>query len=102
MSGKGGALASLRRRWQELSRLEGPPGFVLWQFPNPPLILALVALPVGWLTSGTVHSIARALFVIGFSVFAWLELFQGVNWFRRLIGAGALLYLAVYLTGQLS
>lgn len=93
---------SLRARWERLSRLEGPPGFIIWQFPNPPLILALVALPVGWLTSGTVHSVARALFVIGFAVFAWLELFQGVNWFRRLIGAGALIYLAVYLTGQLA
>ena len=100
MTDEGGALASLRRRWQKLSRLEGPPGFILWQFPNPPLILALVALVAGWLTSGTAHSVARALFVIGFAVFAWLELFQGVNWFRRLIGAGALAYLVVYLAGE--
>ncbi|MBU6338154.1 MAG: hypothetical protein KGR19_10150 [Acidobacteria bacterium] len=91
----------MRRRWQELSRLEGPPGFVLWQFPNPPLILALLGLVAGWLTTGTVHSVARALFVVGFAVFAWLELFDGVNWFRRLIGAGALAYLVVMLTGQL-
>lgn len=91
---------TLRQRWRKLSRLEGPPGFILWQFPNPPLILALVALVAGWLTTGTAHSVARALFVIGFAVFAWLELFQGVNWFRRLIGAGALAYLVVYLAGE--
>ncbi|MBU6337993.1 MAG: hypothetical protein KGR19_09320 [Acidobacteria bacterium] len=102
MTGESGALASLRQHWQRLSRLEGPPGFILWQFPNPPLILALVALVAGWLTSGTAHSVARALFVIGFAVFAWLELFQGVNWFRRLIGAGALAYLVVMLAGQLN
>jgi hypothetical protein len=91
---------TLRQRWEKLSRLEGPPGFILWQFPNPPLILALVALVAGWLTTGTAHSVARALFVIGFAVFAWLELFQGVNWFRRLIGAGGLAYLVVYLAGE--
>ncbi len=102
MSEEGGALASLRRRWRKLSRLEGPPGFILWQFPNPPLILALFGLVVGWLTTGTVHSVARALFVVGFAVFAWLELFDGVNWFRRLIGAGALAYLVVMLAGQLN
>ncbi len=95
-----GAFSSLRGRWERLSRLEGPPGFIIWQFPNPPLILALVAIVAGWLTTGTAHSVARALFVIGFAVFAWLELFQGVNWFRRLIGAGALLYLVLYLTGE--
>ena len=100
MAGKGGALASLRQRWERLNRLEGPPGFILWQFPNPPLILALAGLVAGWLTTGTAHSIARALFVVGFAVFGWLELFQGVNWFRRLIGAGALAYLLVYLVGE--
>ena len=91
---------TLRQRWEKLSRLEGPPGFIIWQFPNPPLILALVAIVAGWLTTGTAHSVARALFVIGFAVFAWLELFQGVNWFRRLIGAGGIAYLVVYLAGE--
>jgi hypothetical protein len=91
---------TLRQRWERLSRLEGPPGFIIWQFPNPPLILALVALVAGWLTGGTAHSVARALFVVGFAVFAWLELFQGVNWFRRLIGAGGIAYLVVYLAGE--
>ena len=102
MTDGGSSRPTLRQRWEHLSRLEGPPGFILWQFPNPPLILALVALVVGWVTSGTAHSVARGLFVIGFAVFAWLELFEGVNWFRRLIGAGALAYLVIYLTGQLS
>ncbi len=102
MTEGGSSRPTLRQRWEKLSRLEGPPGFILWQFPNPPLILALVALVVGWVTTGTAHSAARALFVIGFAVFAWLELFEGVNWFRRLIGAGGLAYLVVYLTGQLS
>ena len=91
---------TLRQRWESLSRLEGPPGFIIWQFPNPPLILALAAIVAGWLSTGTAHSVARALFVIGFAVFAWLELFQGVNWFRRLIGAGGIAYLVVYLAGE--
>ena len=91
---------TLRQRWEKLSRLEGPPGFIIWQFPNPPLILALVAIVAGWLTTGTAHSVARALFVIGFAVFAWLELFQGVTWVRRLIGAGGIAYLIVYLAGE--
>lgn len=93
---------TLRQRWEKLSSLEGPPGFIIWQFPNPPLIVALVGLVAGWLTTGTAHSVARGVFVIGFAVFAWLELFEGVNWFRRLIGAGALAYLLVYLAGQIS
>lgn len=91
---------TLRQRWERLRGLEGPPGFIIWQFPNPPLILALVAIVAGWLTTGTAHSVARALFVIGFAVFAWLELFQGANWFRRLIGAGGIAYLVVYLAGE--
>ena len=38
--------------------------------------------------------------MVGFAVFGWLELFQGVNWFRRLIGAGAIAWLLVYLVGE--
>jgi hypothetical protein len=42
-----------------------------------------VALVAGWLTTGTADLVARALFVIGFAVFAWLSCS------RALTGSGA-------------
>ena len=74
-----------------------PPGSPVAQFPNPPLIAAFVALAVGALTEGAVHAVARAVFYLGLGVWAYLELAQGVNAFRRVIGAVGLAYVIVRL-----
>ena len=72
-----------------------PARFPIVQFPNAPLIVALVASVVGHLSSGTLHDIARVVSVLGLVTWAALELIGGANWVRRLLGAGFLAYLAV-------
>ena len=66
----------------------------LAQIPNPPLIVGLLAgLLRSVLGHGTVHGV---LDLVGFGAlftWAWLELFQGSNYFRRLLGAVVLVLL---------
>jgi hypothetical protein len=64
-----------------------PKRFVLVQFPNPPLIVALAGSAVAGLTSGRTSDYADAISNVGLAVFAYLELTDGVNWFRRVLGA---------------
>ena len=72
-----------------------PASFPVVQFPNAPLIVALVASLVGHLSSGTLHDVARVVSLLGLIVWAALEVASGANWLRRLLGAGFLAYLAV-------
>jgi hypothetical protein len=65
-----------------------PRGFVIAQFPNPPLIAAIAAGTVSRLASG---DLARAAAVVGdvaLLVWAVEEITDGANWFRRLLGVG--------------
>ena len=78
-----------------------PGGFVLAQWPNPPLWVALVAALVGRLTDGRVHAVATAVFFMGLTVWAYLELTDGVNWFRRLLGAAGLVYVLARIVGAI-
>ena len=43
----------------------------------------------------------RAIAILGLTVWAWLEAVDGVNWFRHLVGIGALVWLVISLAGQL-
>ena len=72
-----------------------PARFPIVQFPNAPLIVALGASVVGRVTSGTLHDVARVVSLLGLIAWAVLEIVSGVNWLRRLLGAGFLAYLAV-------
>ncbi len=74
-----------------------PRRFVLVQFPNVPLIVALAGSAVAALTKGPAAGYADAVSQIGLAVFAYLELTDGVNWFRRLLGAGVLVHLVITL-----
>ncbi len=78
-------------------------GYTVAQFPNAPLFAALIGLVASWLLSqgSTAYGIARAVFYVGLAIWAWLELTEGVNGFRRLLGAGGLLYVLVSITDQL-
>ena len=83
--------STLRDLWQRGQR-GWPASFPLVQVPNPPLLAALVALLVADLTHGSVHAYARAVFYVGLAAWAWLELADGANWVRRVLGAAALVY----------
>lgn len=65
------------------------------QVPNPPLLGALVAAVVAALSHGSVHAYARAAFYAGIAAWAWLELADGTNWFRRVLGAAGLVYVVI-------
>lgn len=71
------------------------------QFPNPPLLLAFAGWGLAAVAENTAHDVGRAVFTIGLGVWAWEEAVAGANWFRRLIGAGALVWIVASLTAKL-
>jgi len=78
-----------------------PRRFPVVQFPNPPLLTAFAGWGVAAVAGGTVHDVGRAVFTVSLSVWAWEEAVDGVNWFRRLLGAGALVWIVVGLADKL-
>jgi hypothetical protein len=87
---------------RRLARSGWPPGFPVVQFPNPPLIVALLASLAGHFTHGTAHRVALAIFYVALSAWAYEELRHGDNWFRRLLGLGFLIYIVVSLSEEIS
>lgn len=66
---------------------DGEGNIVVAQLPNPPLIVWLVASLLSLIfTTGQINT--GLTFVANASLFtwAWMELFQGVNYFRRTLG----------------
>jgi hypothetical protein len=90
-------IAKLWRRGQ----LGWPRRFAVVQLPNPPLLLAFAGLGLAALTGGSAHDAGRAVFIVFLGAWAWEETVHGVNWFRRLLGAAALVWLVVRLAGEL-
>ena len=74
------------------------------QLPNLPLALALVAVVAGHIFNegSTAWGISRAVFFTGIAIWAWLELTEGVNGFRRVLGAGGLAWVIWSLSGDLA
>ena len=74
-------------------------GITVAQFPNPPLIVALLAALVSWMVGdGSIYEVARAIFYVSLTVWAWEEASRGVNGFRRTLGVGGLIFVVVGLT----
>jgi hypothetical protein len=90
-------LAELWRRGQ----VGWPRSFPVAQFPNAPLLLALTGAAVAAVADHTAHDVGRSVFTIGLGVWAWEEAVDGVNWFRRFLGAVALVWLVARLAGEL-
>jgi hypothetical protein len=78
-----------------------PRSFPIAQFPNPPLLLAFAGWGLAAVTGDTAHDVGHAVFTIGLGVWAWEEAVAGVNWFRRLVGAGALVWIVARLASEL-
>ena len=78
-----------------------PRGFPIAQFPNPPLLLALTGWGLAAVAGGAAHDVGRTAFILGLAVWALEETAGGVNWFRRLLGVGALVWIVADLTGEL-
>lgn len=90
-------VAELWRRGQ----VGWPRSFPVAQFPNPPLLFAFAGWALAAVTDETPHDVGRAVFTIGLAVWAWEEAADGVNWFRRLIGVGALVWIITRVVGEL-
>ncbi len=85
--------------WMFRNRKTG--GITIGQFPNLPLGIFLAALVVGWLLEafdagqGTVRTVVGAIGTIGLTWWALDELIRGVNPWRRMLGGGVLIFVAV-------
>jgi hypothetical protein len=77
-----------------------PRRFPIAQFPNPPLLLAFAGQGLAAGSHGVAHDVGRAVFTLGLAVWAWEETVDGINWFRRLLGAGALVWIVAGLAGE--
>jgi len=85
------AAPTLKDAWRR-GQQGWPASFPIVQFPNAPLLIAFAASIIASATNGSVHEYARAASYLGLGVWAWLELTDGVNWFRRVLGAAGLVY----------
>jgi hypothetical protein len=56
------------------------------QFPNASLIVAFVAGEVAKHTHGASHFYASSITYLALAIWAYLELVDGSNWFRRILG----------------
>jgi hypothetical protein len=63
-----------------------PRSFPIVQFPNRPLIAAVVASAIAAGTHGRTSSAARLLARLALIVWSAEEIVDGANWFRRLLG----------------
>ena len=84
--------------WQR-GQMGWPRSFPIVQFPNAPLLVAFAGWGLAALTHGAVHDVGRVAFVAGLAVWAVMEVVAGVNWFRRLVGAAALVWIVAGLVG---
>ncbi len=63
-----------------------PRRYPIFQFPNPPLIAAMLAAALARVTGGTTARNARILSELSTLVWAYEEIKSGANWSRRLLG----------------
>ena len=96
--------ASLRSLWLAFRRLTEfgfPRRFPIVQFPNLPLIVAVLAGAAGKFLDGSAHSYAASVSYLAMTIWAYEELVHGVNWFRRLLGLAYVILLVVRVAGAL-
>jgi hypothetical protein len=89
------------RAFRRLTQVSFPRSYPIIQFPNAPLILAFVSGVVAQNSHGHVHSDAQAVSYLTIAVWAYLELFHGVNLFRRSLGLAYTISTAVHLANAL-
>ena len=72
-------------------------GYVVAQFPNAPLLVALVAAIASQLFDDgtTANDASRSVFYVALTVWAYEEATDGVNRFRKALGVAGLLFVVV-------
>jgi hypothetical protein len=89
------------RAFKRLTRLSFPRSYPIVQFPNAPLILAFASGLLAGNIHGREHAYAQAVSYLAMAIWAYLELFQGVNAVRRLLGLAYTISTAVHLANAL-
>ena len=89
------------RAFKRLTQLSFPRSYPIVQFPNAPLILAFASGLLAHHSHGREHSYAQAISYLAMAIWAYLELFHGVNAFRRLLGLAYTISTAVHLANAL-
>jgi len=75
------------KSWQDNVVKDKNGRITLWQSPNLPIIVWAVAVMVSKLvTNGKPHQVLELIAFGAIFTWAWLEVFTGVNYFRRSIG----------------
>ena len=95
-------MQALIATWKRLRGWSWPRDYPIAQFPNPPLIIGLVALGLRYLASGTWADALGAIGYVFVGVWAYLELTAGVNLFRRVLGLAGLAYIVAAITRGLA
>jgi len=75
-----------------------PRRFPIAQFPNPPMIVAMLAAAAARSADGSSARYAELLSRLALLVWGYEEITDGANWFRRSLGVAA----AVYSIGMLA
>jgi hypothetical protein len=88
-------LLTVRPAYERLTGLSFPRRFPIAQFPNLPLIVAILAGEIGTFLDGRAHSYAESVSYLAMTIWAYEELVHGVNWFRRLLGLAFIILLVV-------
>ena len=94
------APATSWRAFKRLTRLSFPRSYPILQFPNAPLILAFAAGLANH-SHGLEHDYAQAISYLAMAIWAYLELFHGVNAFRKLLGLAYTISTLVHLANAL-
>ena len=94
-------VASAWLAFKRLTQLGVPRRFPIVQFPNLPLIVALLAGVAGRFIGGAGHRYTVAVAFLATAIWAGEELVQGVNWFRRLLGLVVAIILIMRVAGAL-
>jgi hypothetical protein len=95
------ATATFWRGFKRLTQLSFPRSYPIVQFPNAPLIVAFASGLLAHHSHGRVHSYAQAISYLAMAIWAYLELFDGVNAFRRLLGLAYTVSTVVHLANTL-
>lgn len=79
-------------RLKRLTEARWPRDFPIAQFPNAPLLVALVLAAASHLVGGSGRDYLRAGFFVALGIWAYGEITDGVNWFRRVLGVAGLVF----------
>jgi hypothetical protein len=96
-----GAAVATRRTVRRVMALSFPASYPIVQFPNWPLIVAFLSGIVAHSSHGHLHDDAQAISYLAMAVWAYLELFAGVNTFRRLLGLAYTISTVLHLAAAL-